>query len=72
MTKELTQHEKILIYIQNNGGISSLEAAKKLNITKLTTRISELRKAGISINGEWVNPEHGERYMRYTIPKKGS
>ena len=38
----MTQHEMIVRYIRANGSVTSLEAAKKMNITKLTTRVSEM------------------------------
>ena len=72
MTKELTQHEKILIYLQNNGSITTFEAFEHLGITKLTTRISELRAAGFTIIGEKVKSASGAIFNRYSIPKKGS
>ena len=69
MTKELTQHEKILIYLQNNKSITTFEAFEKLGITKLTTRISELRKSGITILGEKCTSQNGATFNRYTLPK---
>ena len=64
-----TQHQKIMNYIRENGSITTLEASDKLRITKLTTRISELRSHGVDIIGihESYKNESGEvsHYNRY-------
>jgi hypothetical protein len=66
-----TQHEKILDYMRKYGSITTLEAAMKLHITKLTTRISELRDLGLNIVGipEKSKNEAGEvsHYNRYFL-----
>lgn len=67
----MTQHEKILIYLQNRGSITTFEAFEHLGITKLTTRISELRKSGFMILGERCQSANGAVFNRYTLPKKG-
>lgn len=41
-----TQSEKVLEYMQVNGGITSMQAFKDLNITRLSARIWDLRKQG--------------------------
>ena len=72
MTKTLTQHEQILVYLQVKRSITPFEAFTELGITKLATRISEIRKAGITIYGAWETNEKGARYMRYSLlPAKG-
>lgn len=69
----ITQHQKILEYIRKNGSITTLEASDKLRITKLTTRISELRSQGVDIIGlhETYKNEQGEvsHYNRYFLNK---
>ena len=67
----MTQHEKILRYIQIHGSITTYEAFLNLGITKLTTRISELRKAGFTFISEKCKSENGEYYFRYKLPAKG-
>ena len=42
----MTQHEMILAYIDRFGSISPMEAFNDLGITKLATRISEMRRKG--------------------------
>ena len=42
----MTQHEAIRKYIEDFGSITPLEAFRDLGVTKLATRISEMRKRG--------------------------
>ncbi len=70
----MTQCERIVKYIQEFGSISPLEAFRDLGITKLATRISEMRKDGMSFNQEYMKAKNrfGEtvHYMRYYLPKE--
>jgi benzoyl-CoA reductase/2-hydroxyglutaryl-CoA dehydratase subunit BcrC/BadD/HgdB len=43
--KQLTQHEKILNFMQSNGGITCVDAFYN-GITQLAARIKELEKEG--------------------------
>ena len=45
----MTQHTLILDYMREHGSITTYEAYEQLGITKLTTRISELRQGGFVI-----------------------
>ena len=45
----MTQHTLILDYMAEHGSITTFEAYEQLGITKLTTRISELRQGGFII-----------------------
>ena len=65
----MTQHELILDYIDEFGSITPLEAFADLGITKLATRISELRKQGyefniVSVKGKnrYGKPTHFAKY----------
>lgn len=42
-----TQHQKIYDYMYNVGGITPIDAFRDLGITKLSTRIGEMKKHGI-------------------------
>ena len=46
----MSQHERILDYITRFGSISPMEAFNDLGITKLSTRISEMRADGIEFH----------------------
>ena len=67
----MTQGERIVKYMQDYGTITPMEAFADLGITKLATRVSELRQAGVQIRKEPVNAKnrYGEdvRYMRYSL-----
>ncbi len=67
----MTQHDRILDYLETHGSVTVLEAAIHLKITKLPTRIGELERKG------WIVPQHWEgegntRYKRYYTPRKAA
>lgn len=70
----MTQGERIVKYMQDFGSITPMEAFTDLGITKLATRVSELRREGVRINKEPVNRQnrYGEhvRYMQYSLEKE--
>lgn len=45
----MTQTEKIMEYMKTHDGITSMEAFRELNITRLASRIHDLRRAGVDI-----------------------
>ena len=51
----MTQREAILQYINEFGSITPMQAFADLGITKLATRISEMRKDGLRFKIETVN-----------------
>ena len=67
-----TQCKQIVEYIRTNGHITSLEAAKHLNITQLCARIVDLESRGFVFNkpkfkvGNCKNP-----VAHYSINKSG-
>ena len=65
----MTQHERILQYIKEFGSISPMEAYGDLGITKLATRISEMRADGMEFDQriEKRKNRYGENihFMRY-------
>jgi hypothetical protein len=50
----MTQREAILQYIEDFGSITPMQAFSDLGITKLATRISEMRKDGMDFKIEMV------------------
>ena len=66
----MTQYERILRYLDDFGSITPMEAFQDLGITKLATRISELKSRGYAFNGTMVcsKNRYGQDcwYMRYT------
>lgn len=65
----MTQGERILKYIDEKGSITPMEAFMELGVTKLATRISELRRGGEKIEKRYVTATNrfGEKvqYMEY-------
>ena len=71
----MTQAKRVIEYIEKFGSITPMEAFMDLGITKLATRISELRKEGMEFKKEYVKSKNrfGEivYYMKYSFPKEG-
>ena len=69
----MTQKKLILNYIADFGSITPMEAFSDLGITKLATRISELRKEGTEFKIETVKGKnrYGKttRFARYSFPE---
>ena len=69
-----TQHDRVLQYMKDFGSITTLDAFRDLGITKLTTRISEMRRMGMAIIGtpETVENRYGDRchIKRYMLKKE--
>lgn len=67
----MTQQEQIYDYIEKFGSITPMDAFADLGITKLATRVSEMRADGTEIIGTWETAKnrYGKtvRYMRYTL-----
>lgn len=64
-----TQHKQIREYLWKHGTMTPMDAWDALKITKLSTRIGEMERAGV-IRVEHVremNPNTGKRYMRYNL-----
>ena len=67
----MTQYESILQYMKDFGSITPMEAFSDLGITKLATRISEMRKDGMEFHKEPMKTKnrYGKqvRFMRYSL-----
>lgn len=65
----MTQCERILQYIDENGSITQLDALREFGCMRLASRISDLKKAGYPIRGkmETSKNRYGESvsYSRY-------
>lgn len=70
----MTQKELVLQYIEDFGSITPMEAFGDLGITKLATRISEMRKEGKEFKIDMVKRKnrYGKpvRFARYSFPEK--
>lgn len=68
----MTQKEMVLQYIKDFGSITPMEAFSDLGITKLATRVSEMKSEdGIEFKTEMVHGtnRYGKRtrYARYSL-----
>ena len=67
----MTQNEAIIQFMKEHGSITPMDAFSQLGITKLATRIGEIRKAGKKVIKNLVCTEnrYGKtiRYMRYSL-----
>ncbi len=67
----MTQRDAILNYINEFGSITPMEAFADLGITKLATRISEMRKDGMKFKIEMVKRKnrYGKtvQYAKYSL-----
>lgn len=65
------QVDRILDYMRRYGSITTLDAMLDLDILRLASRISELKKAGVPIKRDWakVTNRHGEtcNVLRYSL-----
>lgn len=51
---KVTQAQRVLDYLDENGGITQLEALKELGVMRLASRISDLKKQGYPIRSDVV------------------
>ena len=65
----MTQHDRIMKYLEDFGSITPMQAFEDLGITKLATRVGELIADGKKIKKEMVTGKnrYGDtvHYMRY-------
>lgn len=65
LSRAAPQSALVLEYLSSGRGLSGLIAHTVLGVTSLTTRVAELRKAGIPITGEWQHDHQNKRFMVY-------
>jgi hypothetical protein len=63
----MTQNEKILKHLMNNGPLTRVTAMFHLRIMNLTARITELRDKGIDIKMRMVEGADGSKYGEYYL-----
>ena len=71
---QMNQRELILEYITRFGSITPMQAFNDLGITKLATRISEMRRDGMEFNIEIVSSKNRfnrtVHYAKYSFIKE--
>lgn len=67
----MTQEERVIEYMQQNGSITALDALRDLGVMRLASRISDLKKRGYTISScmEKGKNKFGETvmYKRYSL-----
>lgn len=70
----MKQNDKILDFMETHGSITNAEGYEYLNITKTSTRVSEMIRAGVKIDKQMVSYKKQDgtlvRYMRYFLVKE--
>lgn len=51
----MNQRNQIMQYMKDFGRISTLDAFRDLGITRLASRIHEIRESGVEVEDEWVH-----------------
>ena len=71
MKKKASQNDLVIDYIREYGSITTLEAFRDLGITRLASRIHDLKKAGHEFERETISGRNrfGAKvhFMKYTL-----
>ena len=65
----MTQKSKLLTYLEQNDGITTLEAMEKLRILRLSERCRELEALGYLIDHQPEKTAGGARVIRYSLTR---
>lgn len=67
----MTQCELIIKYLKDFGSITTFESYEELGITRLPSRINDLKNQGYEFNKDWVTKKnrYGKSisFLRYSI-----
>lgn len=66
----MTDIQRIVDYLSKGNTMTALEAAKKLDMPKFTSRVSDARKMGIKIFDQWEDPSDGRRPYKIYFMKE--
>ena len=70
----MTQRERIVRYLKDNGSITALEAVRELGVLQLSARLVELENEGYVFDKkrEYAQNRYGERvdYIRYSLVER--
>lgn len=67
----MTQNEMVLEHMRLYGGITSMDAFRSYQITRLSGRIHELRARGYNITTEYEKAKNGAVYAVYRLKGEG-
>lgn len=68
--KKLTQEDRVLQYLRDHDGITTMEAVRELSIMNPQQRILKLREMGYNIVTEWEVSPAGARYGIYRLQEE--
>ena len=69
-SRKVTQCEKILAYMEREGGITPLDALREFGCMRLASRITDLRKSGVAIDKEMVSAKNRDgETVRFALYK---
>lgn len=63
----MTQKERVLNYLEQNGKITSYECFINLRIVDLQRAIYLLKKDGYNIEDKWIKNGKREKYKEYRL-----
>lgn len=63
----MTQNERILRHLNTYGSITTYEAFSEYGITRLASRICDLRKDGYAITGKWLRGKTDTESLCHTL-----
>lgn len=67
MASRITQRDKILSYLKQNGTMTVRDAIFDLDINSPAKRVQELREMGYDIRTDWIVADNGTRYGAYRL-----
>ena len=67
MASKMTQRDRMLSYLKQNGSITVRDAIFDLNINSPAKRIQELREMGYIIKTDWIVTDQRTRYGVYRL-----
>lgn len=70
MEKKATKKSQIYNYMKNHEYITSMDAFRNFNATRLAAVICDMRKHGVPIRTEMFPAEDGTPYARYYLEEK--
>ena len=73
MRKEESQSMRVLRYLEKGNRLSSFEAFRRFNITRLSAVIWLLRNDGYNIETEMIDTEDGRQsYAEYSLKEQSN
>ena len=65
--KSGSQNSRLLAHLSRGRTITSMEASRRFGVVSLQSRLSELRKRGYRIEGEFYTTRQGVKVKRYRL-----